>query len=167
MSESITNLSSGPGNIPVLLNIPVTPVYLASSNSYLRASGSCQGYQVIEFTYSSSLTSSNTVLKKCTNDTIDVNLPVQNGDKKQTFDVKIVGYLSDPGQTSNLPPNLTVIYNPPPTAVAGFGVTSGGGMLSDGATMTINVSTIGEVFTGTTTSATATARNGLEGSLEP
>lgn len=151
---------------PTLLNVPITPIYLMTNNSYLKADGRCQGYQVIEFTYSSSLTPTNTVFGRCTNDIILANLPVLHGTQNQLFSVKIVGYLATPQSTLPLPPNLSVLYTPPTTAVSGFAVVSGGGTLSGGAYLITN-SSIGDVTTGTQTGTGIKSRNGIHGNLDP
>ncbi|HEX4926315.1 MAG TPA: hypothetical protein VFV50_19630 [Bdellovibrionales bacterium] len=164
--EQISDLSPAPIRMPAALNVPISPVYLAAADSYLKAEGPCQGYQVIEFTYSSALTPSNTVFKKCENDMISANLPVLQGDKSQVFTVKIVGYLAQPTATTPLPPNITVNYDPPPRLLAGKGVTSGGGKAA-GPTAQIADSSVGEVVIGTQTSPSAVSRNGLQGAIDP
>ena len=163
--ENITDLSAKP-KLPGILDIPVQPVYLQANDSYLQANGSCQGYQVIEFTYSSELTPNRTVFGKCENDLVSTRLDVLDGDKKQIFTVKIVGYVAAPSTPENLPPQLTVVYNPPVRMIAGFGITSGGGKMTSGSAQIINNS-VGEVFVGTQTSASAKSRNGLQGSIDP
>ncbi|MEQ1876746.1 MAG: hypothetical protein ABL958_08870 [Bdellovibrionia bacterium] len=176
--ESFTDLSNKGPTAPGLLDIPVQPVYLRSNDSYMQADGSCQGYAVIEFTYSSPLTPLNTVYGKCTDDKVSAQLPVQQGEQKQVFTVKIVGYLQAPTTTENLPPSLTVNYNPPVRMIAGFAITSGGsghaGTSSAGAKI-LNQS-VGEAYSvpklpgneaGSQSSAQAKSRNGLQGSLDP
>lgn len=164
--ESVTDLSSPGNKLPKILEIPVQPVYLRSNDSYMQAEGSCQGYQVIEFTYSSGLTPQKTVFGKCADDKVSARLDVLQGETKQVFTVKIVGYLSAPTATENLPPSLTVYYTPPVKAIAGFGITSGGRTTSSATHKIVNQS-VGEVFIGTQTSAQAKSRNGIQGSIDP
>jgi hypothetical protein len=163
--ESVSDFSGLPKS-PAPLSIPVQPIYLTSNTSYMNAEGICQGYKVIEFTYSSALTPLDTVFGKCVDDKVSVKLHVLQGDKNQVFTVKIIGYLENPTQTINLPPSLTVYFTPPIQLTAGFGVTSGGGVSSSASYKIINQS-VGETFIGTQTSPSVTARSGLHGALDP
>lgn len=164
--EQVSDLAPAPVRLPAALTVPISPVYLTALDSYLKAEGPCQSYHVIEFTYSSALTPSNTIFGKCANDSITVNLPVQAGDQPQIFTVKIVGYLAQPTTTMPLPPNITINYAPPPRLIGGKGITSGGGK-AIGPTAQLADSSIGEVTIGTQTSPAAVSRNGVQGAIDP
>lgn len=155
--------------------IPITPVYNESNLflSYLRANGPCQGNSVIVFTYSSKLIDSPSTVGtretvkegNCSGDMLDIQLPVEQGDKKQTFTVKMVGKKKNNSSAAVI---TTVTYSPTPKSVAGFAIVAGGGTISGG---NFKISgTIGEPYSATQRTQSGGGvvnRIGVQGALDP
>jgi hypothetical protein len=153
---------------PVMNTAPQgIPVYKAATDSYIRLSGPCQGNASVRISYSSDKTTTNVIKVNCINDTLAVNAPVQQGLSSQLVRFEFRGYKKEK-YTSPLYAN--VYYDPQPSAMPGFAVTSGGGTpANDGGTISMVNSTIGEIVDpiALTGGATMSAKTGLQGLLNP
>jgi hypothetical protein len=160
--------NAGQDSLPVMsTSLPIDPVYKAATDSYLWAHGSCGTLTSILFTYSSSLTSQNTVEGICKNGQVSANLPVMQGDQPQTFTVKLVAKLKN---KMSPPLTMTVNYTPTPPLSPGYALLPGGGQQ----TFTLPSgnyaiqSSIGEWYSPHSLTGTGmTFRTGVEGITNP
>lgn len=153
--------------------ISVTGKYNSSSDYYLWAVGSCAGSEAISISYSSSLTPSQTTEIPCTKNgvknsavgEIASRLTIQNGEQAQVFTVVLTARQKN---IKSKPKRFTVNYTPPTPSSPGFGITSGGDVLTDmGNTLTVH-SSIGELFSPKDIDGgTIKAKTGLQGALDP
>src|ERR1700722_17607475 len=124
-------VNTGQQALPAMTTaVPITPIYLGVSSSYLLASGGCNGAQSMTFTYSSALTPKTTISAACSNNTVNAHLPVSSGDQNQTFSLTMAGVIRASSGTSV---TVTVSYTPPSPGLPGFAIEVGGGIIGAGA----------------------------------
>jgi hypothetical protein len=159
--------NTGSDETPTFSSQPsLTGAYRTDTDSYMRATGPCNGNSQVKITYSSALTTQNSLMATCKNDAFSLDLPVQSGLSNQTFALEVRGFKLN---KFTVPIKVSFPWTPLPAAVAGFGVTSGGGIVSTGATASIINSSAGvpEGDPATLTAAGVKARIGIQGVLDP